>query len=94
MKQALRSRPKRQPRTIQEIAETADALMCWSNQPNGRERIWCKVCRDQGQPWITPEPCSHILEAEEGQRVTLQVAMNTLRELLSESNSQASADRE
>jgi hypothetical protein len=78
------------------MAETSNHLCCWQETPKGRERLWCKICRDEGSQWLTPEPCSHILEAKPGEYISLAVAMNSLRELLNEqpANSPASADQQ
>lgn len=72
------------PPTLQQIAQTSDALMAWQETPSGRRRLWCKVCRDANQDWLSDQPCQHISEAEPGEKIDAEVAMATLRELMRE----------
>lgn len=72
------------PQELERIAQSVDAMRAWNETPSGRERLWCKTCRDEGKPWLTPEPCEHILSATAEEIVPLEVAMNTLRKLISE----------
>jgi hypothetical protein len=76
--------------TAETFSLTSNAWSAWNNLPDGkRERLWCKLCRDEGNPWLTPEPCEHVLEAEPETEIPVDVAMNTLRKLMSEEPTQA-----
>lgn len=76
-------RPRRSP-TLEQIAQTSDALMAWQETPSGRRRLWCKVCRDQGADWLTDGPCQHVQEAEPGEKISAEAAMAMLRDLMRE----------
>jgi hypothetical protein len=53
----------------------------WTNNRDGsRTRIYCKICLMEGRPWLTPEPCSHIL-ADPGQKVEPQTIRDNLKGL-------------
>lgn len=70
-----------EPQTIEQLARTHDAMHAWQEAPSGRVRLWCKTCRDEGKAWLTPEPCSHILEAKPEQMISLEEALATLETL-------------
>jgi hypothetical protein len=72
------------PQELEKIAQSVDAMRAWNETPGGRERLWCKTCRDEGRPWLTPEPCEHILSATAEEIVPFEVAMRTLVRLMSE----------
>ena len=67
------------PQTIEQIAQTTDARRAWDETPNGRQRLWCKDCRDLHLEWLTPEPCEHILKAKAEAIVSREEAMETYR---------------
>jgi hypothetical protein len=69
---------------LETIAQSVDAMRAWNETPTGRERLWCKTCRDEGKPWLTPEPCEHILSATAEEIVPFEVAMRTLVRLMNE----------
>jgi hypothetical protein len=70
---------------LQQIAQTSNAWAAWEDMPDGsRKRLWCKVCRSEGKAWLTEEACQHVKEANPETKISLQVAMNTLRSLMSE----------
>jgi hypothetical protein len=53
----------------------------WTETPEGkRQRVFCLICRDQGKPWRTSEPCEHILNAQ-GERVLLKAQAENLQSL-------------
>jgi hypothetical protein len=60
------------------------AIMAWVEVGGQRTRHWCLACRVEGKPWDTPEPCEHIWQATEESRITLEVAENTHKKLMSE----------
>ncbi|MDL1909862.1 hypothetical protein FBQ81_04075 [Chloroflexi bacterium CFX6] len=56
--------------------------MLWTAKKDGtRERIFCKACLIEGNPWLTPEPCEHILKADPGEPVQGHVMREILTEL-------------
>jgi hypothetical protein len=72
---------------LEKIAQTADALMCWTETPEGRERHWCKICRDEGKSWLTPEACQHVQAAKPEAHISVEEVMATLKALMSEEQS-------
>jgi hypothetical protein len=72
------------PQELEKIAQSVDARRAWNETPGGRERLWCKDCRDEGRPWLTPEPCIHVQSATAEEIIPYEVAMNTLRRLMNE----------
>jgi hypothetical protein len=78
------------PQELEQIALTSNAWAAWEDQPDGsRVRLWCKACRAEGREWLTQEACSHIQTAEAEEMISLDVAMNTLRSLMSEQPAEA-----
>ena len=69
---------------IEELAATSDSLMCWEEMPDGRKRYWCKICRDEGNDWLTPEACEHVQTATAGPQIKRETAMEILKALRSE----------
>ncbi len=55
-------------------------LMWYTTAEGNRKRIFCKQCLKEGQPWLTENPCSHVLEAE-GQSADMQTAKNLLSQV-------------
>jgi hypothetical protein len=78
------SRPMGQ--TVEKLALTSDARMAWQETPVGRLRWWCKTCREDGNEWLTPEPCEHIKNAQENRRITFEEAESTVIALRSEAS--------
>jgi hypothetical protein len=72
------------PQDIENIAQTSDSTYAWLELPTGRERIWCKVCKDEGKAWWTPEPCEHVLSGKPETMISHETAMSTLRNLMFE----------
>jgi hypothetical protein len=67
------------------LAQISDELMCWDEFPDGsRLRWWCKICRDEGKPWLTDTPCDHVITAEEGGRISREVARATIERFRAE----------
>lgn len=67
------------------IALLSDATVAWNERGDGsRERVWCKVCRHEGQDWLSPEPCVHVLRAKAEEFIPYEVAQNTLAKLKQE----------
>ncbi len=53
--------------------------IAWELDPTGRRhRLWCKICRDQGQPWILGVTCSHVIYATNERTIPRAEAMATL----------------
>ena len=74
-----------QAQTMEHLAQTTDALHAWQEMPDSsRKRLWCKTCRNEGAPWLTPEPCQHVLTAKPEMMINMEEAMNTLRKLITE----------
>lgn len=73
------------PSAVEQMAQTNDAERAWQETPMGRVRWWCKTCRDLGQPWLTPEPCEHILRAVPEVQISPEEAMARLEALRNES---------
>jgi hypothetical protein len=68
--------------TMEQVAQTSDAAIAWENLPDGsRKRYWCKVCRDEGKPWLYGE-CDHVATAEETKQISMSEAMNTLGQFM------------
>jgi phenylpyruvate tautomerase PptA (4-oxalocrotonate tautomerase family) len=56
--------------------------MVWTTDGQGnRVRILCMTCQREGKPWMTPEPCDHILNAQ-GQSGNVESAKSILSDSL------------
>ena len=65
--------PKAAETSLVKLQEQGDSVV-WTQTPEGaRRRVFCLVCKAEGKPWMTPEPCEHVLKAT-GQPVTLEAA--------------------
>lgn len=64
---------------MEQIAQIIDDRRAWEETPNGRQRLWCKDCRDQHQEWLTPEPCEHILQAKPEATINRELALEMLQ---------------
>jgi hypothetical protein len=79
-----RNNPESDLAPIEALAQSSDALMCWHETDQGRARVWCKICRDQGKDWLSLTPCEHIQKADPGETIPFSTAMETLKKLMSE----------
>jgi hypothetical protein len=69
----------------EQIAEISDALLCWDDLPDGaRLRWWCKLCRDEGNAWLTDQPCEHVLTAKEDGKISREEILATLEHFKTE----------
>jgi hypothetical protein len=46
----------------QEVQGGRNGQVAWIDLPGGqRRRIFCMICKSEGKPWHTEEPCEHVL---------------------------------
>jgi hypothetical protein len=73
---------QQEPQTVEQIAQTSDAAIAWQDMPDGsRKRYWCKVCRDEGEPWLYGA-CNHVTEAKQESQISTAIALSTLGQFL------------
>jgi hypothetical protein len=88
-------KPTRYEQTMQEVKpvsiENANetwqrngAIMGWKETPAGRVRLWCLACQEDGQAWLSPTPCEHILNAEQQEQIPTAEGLRTRDELIEE----------
>ncbi len=66
----------------EQMAEISNDPMCWDDLALGiRRRWWCKFCRDEGKPWLTPWSCTHIRRARVERKISRGELKATLRHL-------------
>jgi len=81
----LKTKLKPTPQTIEQIAQTTDALICWETLPDGKRwRWWCKICRDEGKPWLMEQTCEHTKNAKPESNISREAAIKTLESLIQE----------
>jgi|WetSurMetagenome_2_1015567.scaffolds.fasta_scaffold04056_7 hypothetical protein len=52
--------------------EAKSEQVIWVQLPDGqRERVVCMICRGEGKPWDTKQPCSHVLNGQ-GRPINLE----------------------
>ena len=69
---------------MQQIAQTSDALMAWDTINGIRYRWWCKVCKEDGSPWLWGPTCSHVENASPGIEINKAQAWTTIEKFASE----------
>lgn len=69
---------------MEQIARTSSHAIAWETIKGRRARWWCKICRDQGLPWLMEPTCAHVLEARPQADIPREEAIATMRLFQSE----------